>query len=500
MLTHADVLRRGASSYGHRIAVSFDGRDLSYADLAATTNRLASGLVASGLRPGDRVVWIQANHLDYLLLYYATAAAGLAFSPLNPRLPAGEVVRLLDVVEPSLVIAGEDVAGLLPAHLSARLIVHGTPEWLGLLDTRAGLLPTVGEDCLHEIVFTSGTTGQAKGVMRSQRKRILDSLCAALAYQLTRHDHMLFFAPQFHVGGGAAAGQVLVQGGRVTILPGFDPERIGSAIAAGATYMLGVPAHYSLLFESGVLDGVDTTGMRGCFVGGSVASRRVFDTITQTFPAADIVHGYGSTESGPHTTAVRGPAFLEHFGTLGLPIPGTEVRIISVDGSDVDEGQPGELWVRSETVMDGYLARPDLTEAAFGPDGWLRTGDVVRRDAEGYLYLVERLTEMIITGGENVFPSEIEEVVSRHSAVAEVAVIGCPDPVYEERIVALVRLAPDATTTAEDITAHVRRHLAPFKTPRTVVFVDDFPRTPLGKIAKSELKSRYGSVFGAAPP
>jgi fatty-acyl-CoA synthase len=494
MLTHAEVLRCGAAGYGRRIAVSFEGRDVTYAELDSLTNRLACGLLDAGLQTGDRVAWIMTNHLDYLLLYYATAKAGVAISPMNPRLPRPELEPLLDLVRPAILVVAPDLEGLVGDRPT---VVHGSPRWHDLLDSVERALDPVSERTLHEIVFTSGTTGQAKGVVRSQRKRILDSMAAALAYQLTRDDHMLFFAPQFHVGGGAAAGQVLLQGGRVTILPGFDPELTAKAIDAGVTYMLGVPAHYSLLVESGALEGRSTSSMRGCFVGGSVASTQQFDLIRETFGRADIVHGYGSTESGPHTAAVRGQAFLDHFGTLGLPVPGTEVRIVDLDGNDIFDDRPGELLVRAATVMDGYLGRPDLTEAAFAPGGWLRTGDVVRRDADGYLYLVDRLNDMIITGGENVYPTEIEAALCAHPGVVEAAVIGVPDPVYEECVVALVRLSPGASATPAALGEHLRRSLAPFKVPRRFEIVQDFPRTPLGKIAKAELRRRYGSVFDA---
>jgi fatty-acyl-CoA synthase len=495
VLTHADVLRRGASSWGRRVAVSFAGRDVTYAELDALTNRLARGLLAAGLAPGERVVWSDDNHLDYLLLYYATAKAAMVFSPLNPRATVPEVERAAALLEPQLLVAGPDAA-VLSVDLGVRTVVHAPDgDWPRLFADGDGAVDPVDENSLHEVVFTSGTTGQAKGVMRSQRKRIIDSMCAALAYQLTRDDHMLFFAPQFHVGGGAAAGQVIVQGGRVTILPGFEPEAVAASIGAGATYMLGVPAHYSLLFESGALSGTDTTTMRGCFVGGSVAARHVFDSIVEVFPRADIVHGYGSTESGPHTTAVRGQPFLDHYGTLGLPIPGTEVRVVDRAGIDMGPDEPGELWVRAEAVMDGYLGRPDLTAEVLAPGGWLRTGDVVRRDRDGYCYLVDRLKEMIITGGENVYPSEVEAALMTHPQVLEVAVIGIPDPVYEERVVAFVRLHPSSDTTAAALVELLRAELAPHKIPRRIDIVDDFPRTPMGKIAKHELRVQHGSVF-----
>lgn len=508
MLTHRDVLRRTASSYGQRTAlIDENGRDVTYWELDRRTDAIAGALLAAGICPGDRVTWLQKNTADYLYLYFATAKANMVFSPLNYWLRPGELDQLIGLLEPAAIVAGDDyceVIDSLDAARGARLrLTLGAARsgWTTLDAFLEG--PSSGldrctndETALHEIIFTSGTTGQSKGVMRSQRKRILDSCMAALAFELGRNDHMVFFGPQFHIGGASVPNQLLVQGGTASIMT-FDPQTAAETIRRGVTYIVGVPAHYNLMFEKGALDGVDTSRVRGCYVGGSVATRQLFAAITEHFPNADLVHGYGSTESGPHTMALRGADFLEHYGSLGLPVPGNEVRVVDRDGNDAAAGEIGELVVRSDTVMDGYYLRPELTAGVLSPDGWLRTGDLVSRDEQGYFTIAGRLKELIISGGENVYPKEVEDILAAHDAVAEVAVIGVPDPLYEERVVALVRLKrPEAPPAAEEMIAFVRARLAGFKTPREVYFVEDFPRTGVGKIAKEELKSSYGSVFG----
>jgi fatty-acyl-CoA synthase len=516
VLTHRDVLRRTASSYGDRIAILDEaGQSLNYRQLDARTDAIADGLVAAGLRPRDRVVWLSKNCVEYLLVYFATAKAGLVIAPLNYWLRPGELDQLTGLVEPAAVFASAEYAELvesLPSVAAARLRVTlgpARPGWteFGSLQATTDATVVTGaldhvandENALHEIIFTSGTTGQSKGVMRSQRKRILDSMNAALAFELGRNDHMVFYGPQFHVGGASVPNQLLVQGGTVSIIT-FDPAVAVETIKRGVTYIVGVPAHYNLIFESGALAGVDTSRVRGCYVGGSVATRQLFEAITKHFPNADLVHGYGSTESGPHTMALRGQDFLDHYGSLGLPVPGNEVRVAAADGGDVERGEVGELVVRSDTVMDGYWKRPDLTANALSDDGWLRTGDLVRQDESGYFMLAGRLKDMIISGGENVYPKEVEDVIATHDSVAEVAVIGVPDPIYEERVVALVRVKPGCEgLQPAEISAFVRGQLAGFKTPREVYVVDDFPRTGIGKISKEELKASYGSVFGKQP-
>ena len=509
MLTHRDMLERSASAYGPRVAlIGPDGTRLSYRELNRITDALAQGLIGSGLRPGDRVAWLNDNCLEFLVAYFATAKAGLVFSPMNFWLRAGELSGLVDLLQPRALMAGGGYADTLDGlpgtgNVQLRVLVDGTrsgwTSWAELLQTPGSLAGVPNDElALHEIIFTSGTTGAAKGVMRSQRKRLVDSLTSAMAFQVRRDESMTLFGPQFHIGGASVPNQALVQGGTATVMR-FDPERVARAIADGLTYIVGVPAHYNLLFESGVLNQVDTGAMRGCYVGGSVATPALFRAIGEHFPHADLVQGYGSTESGPHTIALRGAEFGEHPGTLGLPVPGTEVRVADAAGTVLGPGEIGELLVRSDSVMDGYYRRRDLTDAVLWADGWLRTGDLMSRDEDGYFRLAGRVKEMIISGGENIYPQEIEDVLSEHPAVAESAVIGVPDPVYEERAVAYVRRQPGTPeVAAAELLQFIRARLAGFKTPRELHFVDDFPRTGMGKIAKGELAKTQGSVFGDA--
>jgi fatty-acyl-CoA synthase len=506
LLSHVDVLRRNASAYGPRVAITSEsGVDITYAELDRATNALANALAGAGLSPGQRLVWLDRNSADFLIAYYATAKAGMTFTALNAWLRSRELAPQLELLGPAVVVAGAGFVEAIDRAAASLYIPHrfvrdgsaGGPAWAPWDDFAASGDPARppavdnDENRLHEIVFTSGTTGQAKGVMRTQRGRILDSAFAALGYQLNRDDHLLGILPQFHIGGGAVPNQLLLQGARVTILRQYDPLEMAKALETGVTYIVGVPAHYSLLFESGHLDGIDTSRVRGVYVGGSTASPTLFRALQENFPRAELVHGYGSTESGPHTLALRGQAFLDHYGSLGLPVAGTETRVVTPAGTDAADEEVGELWVRSDSVMSGYLGRPDLTAEAFAADGWLKTGDLVRRAADGYFTLVDRAKDMIISGGENVYPREVEDIIAAFPNIAEVAVVGAPDPLYEERVTAFVRLADPAQPLDEAaLRAYVRERLAGFKVPRAVHVIDELPRNGVGKVSKPKLRER----------
>ena len=357
-----------------------------------------------------------------------------------------------------------------------------------------GLLPGVenDENRLHEIVFTSGTTGQAKGVMRTQRGRILDSAFAALGYQLNRDDHLLGILPQFHVGGGAVPNQLLLQGGRVTILRQYDPLAMAKALETGVTYIVGVPAHYSLLFESGHLDGIDTSrGPRGATWAAAPPSPPCSARSRRTSP--------GRARARLRLDRV-GPA---HAGAARAGVPGSlrvawpagrrdRVRVVTDTGTDAADDEVGELWVRSDSVMSGYLG-------AAGPDrGGVRRGRLAedgrpgapgrrrvlhpRRPGQGHDHLGRR--ERLPARGRGHHRR-------RTRNIAEVAVVGAPDPLYEERVTAFVRLADPAQPFDEaELQAYVRERLAGFKVPRTVYVIDELPRTGVGKVSKPQLRER----------
>jgi long-chain acyl-CoA synthetase len=506
VLTHRDVLRKLARAAGSRPAIfGRDASQLTFGQLDRLTDAVGAGLLHHGLRPGDNVVWLSRNSVEFFVLYFATAKAGLRFTPLNHWLRAEEHAAIIDLLQPRAVVVATtmtdrvdhvlDLAGQRP---KLRVCV-GDPAsgWMSWAELAAspGTLQGVPNDesSCHEVIFTSGTTGPPKGVMRSQRKRVLEAHYSALSWQIQDHDHLLMLGPQFHIGGPATPCQFLFQGGSVSVVD-FDPSAVAEAVDRGVTFISGVPTHFTTLFESGVFDRRDTRRVSACKLGGSSAPTAMFERVASMFPSAQICSGYGMTETGPHTLGVRGVRPSQR-GVLGRPVLGNELRVVgdaTAGTAELPDGSVGELQLRSEFVFDGYYGNPELTARAFDGE-WLRTGDLVKHEPDGLFYLAGRSKDMIISGGENVYPTEVEDVIAAVLGVAEVAVLGVADELYVERVVAAVRLEPGTTTTLDDIERTVRVRLAGFKCPRDMRLIAEMPRTGSGKIAKDQLRSLFDS-------
>jgi acyl-CoA synthetase (AMP-forming)/AMP-acid ligase II len=504
VLTHRDVLRQLGRSAGQRPAIfGQHGSVLSFRELDRITDALGGALLGAGLRPGDNVVWLSRNSVEYFVTYFATAKAGLSFTPLNHWLRPTEHARIIGLLQPRAVFASDSMADGLQEALdltdhepTLRVCVGradaGWSSFESMLAAPGSLERAPNNEALrHEVIFTSGTTGPPKGVTRSQRKRVLEAHLSALAWRVTGDDHMLMLGPQFHIAGAATPCQVLFQGGAVSVVD-FAPQAVCDAVRNGVTFVSGVPTHFTAMHESGLFAGLDTSRVAACKLGGSSAPSVMFERVAALFPCAEVCSGYGMTETGPHTLGIRGVR-PDQRGVLGHALLGNEVRVVGPDGEELPDGAVGELQLRSEFVFDGYYGQPDLTEAAFAGE-WLRSGDLVRREADGLFFLAGRAKEMIISGGENVYPVEVEDVIAACPGVAEVAVFGVADDMFVERVTAAVRLEPGATTTLTEIESDVRSRLAGFKCPRDIRLVDEMPRTGSGKIAKDALRD----IFAAA--
>jgi len=473
------------------------GRRVTYRQLDARAARAASVLASAGVRAGDRVGVLCRNRIAFFELLFACGKLGAILIPLNWRMPAAEIRLLLDDGRPSLVLYGAEDAA------AAREAADGIPL-VGLDDPGAGgyeaLLEAAAPHPGRErwpaeevwyLIYTSGTTGTPKGVIYTYGMALVNYVNIGQAVDIRGGDVTLNFLPLFHTAGiNLHTLPTLIAGGTVLVLPGFDADVMIDLLAEGGLdTFFGVPAVYQQLSLHPRFHEVDLSRLRSWGCGGAPLP----DVLVETFleRGVRVCNGMGMTETGPTVFLVDPEHAPSKIGSVGKPQILSEVRIVGPDGRDVPDGETGELWIAGPGVTPGYWGRPEASAAAFAPGGWLRSGDLARRDADGYYYIVGRLKEMFISGGENVYPAEVENVLDEHPDVLEAAVIGVPDARWGEvgRAYVLPRPGRPAPDPAE-LTAFLRARLAAYKVPRHFVFVTDFPRTATGKVQKQRLAAQ----------
>ncbi|MBM7368437.1 AMP-binding protein [Gordonia hydrophobica] len=474
-----------------------DGRSRSYADIASTVRRIAARLVADGVAPGDRVAMQVDKSPEAIALYLATQQIGAVFLPLNTAYTGAEVDYFLTDAEPAVLVCAPDRADDYRSR-TAGLVVEtlGTDGDGSLL---AGSLPertdvhAAARDEPAAILYTSGTTGRSKGAVLTQEN--LSSNCDALRelWQYSPTDRLIHALPIFHVHGlFVAANLTLTTGARMHFLPRFDTDAVIDLLP-DSTVLMGVPTFYTRLLADARFTRERTESMR-LFISGSApllaADHRAFAERT----GQAILERYGMTETGMNTSnPYDGP---RKPGTVGFPLPGVELRIVDAEsGHPVADGETGIIEVRGPNVFAGYWQMPEKTAAEFRPDGFFITGDVARRDDDGYVCIVGREKDMVISGGFNVYPIEIEELLDAHPSVTESAVIGVPHPDLGEAVVAVVVPAPGQTPDAAELLASIGDRLARFKQPRAVRTVDALPRNVMGKVQKAQLRAQFAELF-----
>ena len=448
----------------------------TYRDLDAVSGRMAHALQGLGVSPGDRVAVQAQKSAEILALHVACARVGAVYLPLNPAYTGTEVAGLLDDAEPSLVIrddAREDavISGRWPVA-SLRTIGTATPgEDEPFEDVTRSL------DDPAAILYTSGTTGRPKGAVLSHGNLVFSAETLARAWGFTKDDVLLHMLPLFHTHGlFVAAHCVIASGSSMVLIDAFDPAAVIAALPE-STVVMGVPTHYVRLLAEPAFDSEATRGVR-LFTSGSapmlVATHGEFRARTGQV----ILERYGMTETCMLTSnPLDGP---RRPGTVGLPLPGVEVRL--------SDGDPGGIEVRGPNVLAGYWRRPELRSTEFTDDGWFITGDLGHVDADGYLEIVGRSKDLIISGGLNVVPKEVEEVLDSLDGVLESAVVGRPDADFGEVVVAVVVGEPGVTVDPEVLRLKARERLAGFKVPKQVLVVDELPRNALGKVEKARIR------------
>jgi fatty-acyl-CoA synthase len=485
-LTLGRWLADRARTTPQRVAIRFLGQDLTYGELDSRATRLAAGLAARGLRRGDRLATLTTTSPDHVATFFACARLGVALQPISWRLASAEVAYQLEDAEPSLLLASDDYAELArKAGTKVEIARIGDPT----LEADGEVEDVARDDDPLLLVYTSGTTGKPKGALLSHANCFWTNLSFDRTTSLRDGDVVLQVLPQFHVGGWNV--QPLLawwKGATVVLEPAFDAARALDLIAEhGVTTMMGVPATYLFLAHEPGFAVADLSSLRLAVVGGAPMPEALLETWIAR--GIEIVQGYGLTEAAPNVLCLPPEEATRKLGFAGKPYPHVDVALRDADTGALVEGTgTGELVVRGPNVFAGYWRNAEATEAAFA-DGWLLTGDVAERDAEGFYRIAGRIKDMVISGGENVYPAEIEDVLHAHPAVLEAAVVGVPDERWGEACAAFVVLREGANVGTEELQRLCRDQLARFKVPKTFAFVDALPRSSMGKVLKDELRA-----------
>src|SRR4051794_29046317 len=478
-------------------ALRMDDAHLSYGEFRDAALRVAAAVRDRGIEPGDRVGMVLPNVLSFPVVFYGALLAGAAVVPMNPLLKAREVEYYLRDSGARLVVTGEQSAepvseAAATVGIEAVTVGPALPDALMAAEPLASPVERADDDTAV-ILYTSGTTGQPKGAelthagLNSNARTTQETLLEG-----SPDDVIMGCLPLFHVFGlTCSLNAGVLAGSTLTLIPRFDGGKALTVVERdGVTVFQGVPTMFSAMLHQPDSTDHDMSSLRLCVSGGSAMPVEVMRSFEETFGCI-VLEGYGLSETSPvasfnHPHAERKP------GSIGTPIRGVEIRLVDDEGNDTPAGEVGEIAIRGENVMKGYWNRPEDTEKAI-PDGWFRTGDLARQDEDGYFFIVDRKKEMIIRGGYNVYPREIEEALYEHPAVAEAAVIGIPDASLGEEVAACVALKEGHEADAAQLRDFAKERVAAYKYPRKVFFVDALPKGPTGKILKREIKVPEGA-------
>jgi len=489
----ATLLTDTAGRHGAGIALKLDDVEVNYGLLDAGSARVAGLLARHGFERGDRVAIMLPNVPYFALLYYGVLRAGGVVVPVNPLLKAREVRFYLEDSSAKIIFAwhdfrdeateganaaGADLIAVVPGEFE-NLVQHADPIH--------DVVDVEGDDTAV-LLYTSGTTGEPKGaeLTHSNLKRNVEVTLETLI-QIDERDTLLGALPLFHsFGQTCGLNCAVAAGARLTLIPRFDPDKALEIIERDrVTIFEGVPTMYTAMLNSANKEEVDLSGLRLCVSGGAAMPGEIRRAFEEQFDCK-VLEGYGLSETSP-VASFNHPDRERKEGSIGTPIEGVEMRVVDEDRSEVPQGEVGEIAIKGHNVMKGYWNRPEATEEAIA-DGWFITGDMAYVDEDGFFFIVDRKKDMIIRGGYNVYPREIEEVLYEHEAVAECAVLGVPDEEMGEEVGAAVVLKSGHEASEDDLRGFVKEQVAGYKYPRRIWFEDELPKGPTGKILKKDIE------------
>lgn len=507
LFTFDEFLTHWASERPDRVALREEDRVYSYAQLDEATAKVASALIAAGLGKGDRIAWIGKNSDLYFILFYGAARAGIVMAPIGWRLSPTEWAFIVNDTQAKLVFAGpgfETITDQLAGKLDHAPRIIDAAAARAMIDgaVRTAFAPSTAHDAVLQL-YTSGTTGNPKGAVLSNhnlfalRKHSND---LDLPYTKWEDDEAVLVAmPCAHIGGTGLGIMALAAGLPGIILAEFNPDGVFDAVEQhGVTRFFMVPAALQFLLMHPRCATVDYSRLKYILYGAAPIPLELLRQCIQMF-GAQFIQAYGMTETTGTISMLppedHDPAGNVRMRSAGKPLPGVEIKILGPDGEEVPVGEVGEVVTRSSNNMLGYWNLPEATAKTVDADGWIRTGDAGYMDADGYLFIHDRMKDMIISGGENIYPAEVESAIFGHPAVQEVAVFGIPDAKWGETVKAVCVAKPGTTIDEADIIAWTRERIAPFKCPRSVDVIDALPRNASGKILRKDLRAPYWAGY-----
>ncbi len=503
LTTFDEIMNHWVANRPDRVALEHAGRTISFAEVDVLTRRLIALFNSHGVAKGDRIAWFGKNSDRHCLLYIAAARMGAVMVPIGWRLAPPEVAYILGDTGAKLVFAGEGFAET--AHSVAAQLPH-KPE---VFDAEAAMAKASGLDpALYEPahqddpvlqLYTSGTTGNPKGVQLSNANlfelRILGNLAGVDWNQYEPDDCVLFAMPCAHIGGTGLINNSIANGVRCRIDAEFTPDGVLSAIEAGATHLFIVPAALQMVVQHPKAAETDFSKLKFLMYGAAPMPLELLKEAVKTMPNAGFVQLYGMTETtgtvtalGPEDHSIEGN---QRMRSAGKAIPGAAIEIRGPDNTELPLGEIGEVCIKSPSNTAGYWNLPEATASTIDAEGWVHTGDAAIMDADGYVYIQDRIKDMIISGGENVYPAEVESAMYGHPAIAEVAVIGIPSEKWGEEVKACVVCKPGHDLDTNDVIAYTRERVAAFKAPKTVDIIPELPRNASGKILRRQLREPY---------
>ncbi len=497
------LLQIQAKKYPNKVFLFFKEQEVTYRQLDEKTDRIAENLARFKIRPGDKIALFLPNLPEFLFAFFGALKLGAVAVPINTQLKTEEAAYILKNSESRVLITTPVLYPIIqPKRAELPML-----EQLFLVGERGGdgkifsSLYAAGSgkpdrdvqrNDSAALIYTSGTTGAPKGVILTHRNYLFDVAQFVRATEMTEQDRFLCILPLFHVNGQVVTTLgPLYSGGSMVLMEKFSPRDFFTTLERfRATVFSAVPTIYAILLNAKEAEArdPDLSSLRFCICGAAPMPAALFQKFEEKFHAF-ILEGYGLSE-GTCVSSVNPLGGKRKIGSIGIPLPDQEMKIFNRRDEELPVGEVGEIVIRGENVMAGYFNNPMATEETLR-GGWLHTGDLGYRDEEGYFFISGRKREMIIRGGENIYPKEIEEVLYRHPDLQEAAVVGLPDPVWGEEVAAFIIPKAGVTLTAEAIVSYCQEHLAKFKCPKEVFFVSAFPKTATGKIQKGKLREEY---------